>query len=112
MGHIVWTMVNRRYKEKCVAYVECHDQSLVGDLSLVHRLIGDKIHSHMAIDSPVAEEVDRGIALHKMIRLITHSLGGESYLNFIGWWLITHSCNRELYRFLRCPQKRSKRPQK
>lgn len=28
--------------------------------------------------------IDRGIALHKMIRLITLSLGGEGYLNFMG----------------------------
>ena len=28
--------------------------------------------------------IDRGIALHKMIRLITYALGGEAYLNFMG----------------------------
>jgi 1,4-alpha-glucan branching enzyme len=28
--------------------------------------------------------IDRGIALHKLIRLITHSLGGEGYLTFEG----------------------------
>ena len=28
--------------------------------------------------------IDRGIALHKMIRLITFSLAGEGYLNFMG----------------------------
>ena len=27
------------------------------------------------------------MALHKMIRLITHALGGEGYLNFIGNFL-------------------------
>jgi len=28
--------------------------------------------------------VDRAIALHKIIRLITSGLGGEAYLNFMG----------------------------
>jgi len=28
--------------------------------------------------------LDRGLALHKMIRLITFCLGGEGYLNFMG----------------------------
>ena len=33
---------------------------------------------------PANDIVDRGIALHKMLRLVTHGLGGEGYLNFIG----------------------------
>ena len=28
--------------------------------------------------------IDRGMALHKMMRLITMGLGGDAYLNFIG----------------------------
>ena len=28
--------------------------------------------------------VSRGMALHKMIRLLTQTLGGEAYLNFMG----------------------------
>lgn len=30
------------------------------------------------------DAVTRGIALHKMIRLMTFALGGESYVNFMG----------------------------
>ena len=38
----------------------------------------------MAVDRPSTPLIDRGIALHKMIRLITMGLGGEGYLNFMG----------------------------
>ena len=38
----------------------------------------------MALDGPTTPAIDRGIALHKMIRLITLGLGGEGYLNFMG----------------------------
>ena len=38
----------------------------------------------MALDRPSTPVIDRGIALHKMIRLITMGLGGEGYLNFMG----------------------------
>lgn len=33
---------------------------------------------------PSSPVIDRGLALHKMIRLLTMALGGESYLNFMG----------------------------
>lgn len=42
------------------------------------------MYTHMAVSSDPSLIIDRGIALHKMIRLITSSLGGEAYLNFIG----------------------------
>ena len=43
-----------------------------------------EMYTHMSVLSDSSPVIDRGIALHKMIRLLTHSLGGEGYLNFIG----------------------------
>jgi 1,4-alpha-glucan branching enzyme len=77
------TLLNRRYGEKHIGYAESHDQALVGDQTLAFRLMGDKMYTSM---SRHAEDliVDRGMALHKLIRLLTFSLGGEGYLNFMG----------------------------
>ncbi len=77
------TLVNRRWKEKTIAYAESHDQALVGDKTLAFWLMDKEMYWHMNADDPDLT-IERGIALHKMIRLITMSLGGEGYLNFIG----------------------------
>ena len=68
---------------KTVAYAESHDQALVGDQTIAFRLIGSEMYNAMSIDTP-SMTVDRGIALHKMIRLFTLTLGGEAWLNFMG----------------------------
>jgi 1,4-alpha-glucan branching enzyme len=82
--HELWqTLSNRRYKEKTVAYAESHDQALVGDKSIAFWLMDKEMYYHMSVHDQNLI-IDRGIALHKMIRLITISLGGEAYLNFIG----------------------------
>lgn len=74
---------NRRYKEKTIGYAESHDQALVGDKTLAFWLMDKEMYFQMSVtDTNLI--VDRGIALHKMIRLFTISLGGEGYLNFIG----------------------------
>ncbi len=80
MWHV---MTNRRFKEKTIAYAESHDQALVGDKTLAFWLMDQEMYWNMHInhESPV---IDRGIALHKIIRLFTCILGGEGYLNFIG----------------------------
>lgn len=80
----IWhELTNRRALEKTVAYAESHDQSLVGDKTLAFWLMDKEMYTHMrTVDqSPI---IDRGIALHKMLRLITLSLGGEAFLTFIG----------------------------
>ena len=87
MSDIVWTLVNRRHGERHIAYAESHDQALVGDKTLAFWLMDRHMYTHMSTLSAPSVEVDRGIALHKMIRLITHALGGEGYLNFIGGWV-------------------------
>ncbi|NXW10567.1 GLGB enzyme, partial [Fregetta grallaria] len=84
MGNIVHTLTNRRYEEKYIAYAESHDQALVGDKTLAFRLMDAEMYTNMSVLSPLTSVIDRGIQLHKMIRLITHALGGESYLNFMG----------------------------
>lgn len=82
--HDIWhTLTNRRFKEKTIAYAESHDQALVGDKTLAFRLMDKEMYFHMGKEDQNVI-IDRGIALHKMIRLITASLGGEGYLNFMG----------------------------
>lgn len=81
---IVHSLTNRRHGEKNIAYAECHDQALVGDKTLSFWLMDKEMYYSMSCDSPPNLIIDRGIALHKMIRFITHGLGGEGYLNFIG----------------------------
>ncbi len=77
------TLINRRYGERHVAYAESHDQALVGDKTIAFWLMDKEMYWHMNKDSE-SLVIERGIALHKMIRLITFALGGEAYLNFIG----------------------------
>ena len=76
-------MCLRRPGEGTVAYVESHDQALVGDQTMIFRLAGANMYTDMDKNchNPV---IDRAIALHKMIRLFTMAGGGEAYLNFMG----------------------------
>lgn len=84
MQEIVLTLTNRRYTEKCVAYAESHDQSIVGDKTIAFSLMDKEMYSAMSSLQSPSPVVDRGIALHKMIHFITMALGGEGYLNFMG----------------------------
>lgn len=82
--HEMWgTMTNRRFGERTIAYAESHDQALVGDKTMAFWLMDKEMYFNMHVDHENLV-VDRGIALHKMIRLFSLSLGGEGYLNFIG----------------------------
>jgi 1,4-alpha-glucan branching enzyme len=76
-------MTNRNWQSKTIAYAESHDQALVGDKTLAFRLMDKEMYFSMSksTDNPI---VDRGIALLKLIRIFTLSLGGEAYLNFMG----------------------------
>jgi len=84
VADIVYTLTNRRHGEKSIAYCESHDQALVGDKTLAFWMMDAEMYTSMSTQSPPSIVIDRGIALHKMIRFITHTLGGEGYLNFIG----------------------------
>ena len=83
LGELWHQLVNRRQGEKTVAYAESHDQALVGDKTLSHWLYDAAIYAHMGVlDGDM--QAARATALHKLIRLITMSAGGEAYLNFMG----------------------------
>lgn len=80
----IWnTLTNRRLKEPNIAYAESHDQALVGDKTIAFRLMDKEMYYSMEKSKPNLI-VERGLALHKMIRLLSLSLGGEAYLNFMG----------------------------
>ncbi|KAI0005161.1 glycoside hydrolase superfamily [Russula compacta] len=88
MGDIAHTLTNRRHREKSIAYAESHDQALVGDKTIAFWLMDKEMcrylpYEHVGFDPDDTRRL-RGLALHKIIRLITHALGGEGYLNFEG----------------------------
>ena len=70
--------------EKYIGYAESHDQALVGDKTIMFRLCDSHMYTGMSKYGENDYVIERGIALHKMIRLVTLSLGGEGYLNFMG----------------------------
>ena len=98
---IFWELTNRRSDEKTISYVESHDQALVGDKTVIFRLIDKEMYWHMMVGDTnpmvtrgialhkmirlvTASTINGGMALHKMIRLMTISTGGQAYLNFMG----------------------------
>jgi len=108
MGNLVWTLTDRRHLEKTIAYAESHDQSLVGDKTIAFWLMDKEMYDFMSVLSPLTPIIDRGMSLHKMIRLITCALGGEGYLNFMGnefghpeWIDFPREGNRSSYHYAR-----------
>jgi 1,4-alpha-glucan branching enzyme len=83
MSEIFHELTSKRADEKTVGYAESHDQALVGDKTIIFRLIDKEMYWHMNKGSQNLV-VDRGMALHKMIRLITAATAGNAYLNFMG----------------------------
>jgi 1,4-alpha-glucan branching enzyme len=80
----IWHVLNDRLPYvKTIAYCESHDQALVGDKTIAFRLMDKEMYFHMGVDDKNLI-VDRGLALHKMIRLLTITIGGQAYLNFMG----------------------------
>ncbi|MCF8095577.1 MAG: alpha amylase C-terminal domain-containing protein [Desulfobacteraceae bacterium] len=107
IGGIWYELTNRRREEKTLSYAESHDQAMVGDQTLIFRLIGSDMYWHMHADDP-HPGVDRGIALHKMIRLLTLATAGHGYLNFMGnefghpeWIDFPREANGWSYRYAR-----------
>ncbi len=78
-----WEVTNRRRNEKTISYAESHDQALVGDKTIIFRLVDADMYWHFKIGDETERSV-RGIALHKMIRLLTASTINGGYLNFMG----------------------------
>ena len=83
MGHLIHELTQHRPEERIISYCESHDQALVGDKTLIFRMIDAEMYTGMT-KSYHSFTIDRGIALHKMIRLITFSASGGGYLNFMG----------------------------
>ena len=83
MGELYHQLINKRDDERTICYAESHDQAMVGDKTIIFRLIDSHMYTSMQItDNNIV--VDRGMALHKMIRLITIATAGDGYLNFMG----------------------------
>ena len=80
---IFWELTNRRNDEKTISYAESHDQALVGDKTIIFRLIDKEMYWHMMVGDDNGT-VSRGMALHKMIRLVTAATINGGYLNFMG----------------------------
>ena len=83
VGQIYHELTSHRVDEKVVSYAEGHDQALVGDKTIIFRLLDKEMYYSMRKDQPNLA-VDRGIALHKMIRLATITCAGGGYMNFMG----------------------------
>ena len=107
IGEIYGTLRDRRAGEKHIAYVESHDQSIVGDKTLAMQLMDAELYTNMSV-STTSHLISRGVALHKLIRLLTFSLGGEGYLNFMGnefghpeWIDFPRAGNNNSYKYAR-----------
>ena len=83
LNQIYYELASRRSHERVIGYCESHDQALVGDKTIMFRLCDKEMYYSMEAWNPNGI-VDRGMALHKLIRLLTMSLGGEGYLTFMG----------------------------
>ncbi|MCF6246043.1 MAG: alpha amylase C-terminal domain-containing protein [Desulfobacula sp.] len=83
LGTLWYELTTHRNQEKTISYAECHDQALVGDKTLMMHLMGAHIYTAMRKENTNIQTV-RGVALHKMIRLITICTANAGYLNFMG----------------------------
>jgi len=83
MGKLMHELTQHRPEERIISYCESHDQALVGDKTLIFRMIDAEMYTGMT-KAYHSITIDRGIALHKMIRLITFATAGGGYLNFMG----------------------------
>ena len=83
LGRLWYELTTKRKEEKTISYAESHDQALVGDQTIMMRLMGEDIYNSMQKGDGNIQTF-RGVALHKMIRLITIATAGSGYLNFMG----------------------------
>lgn len=78
-----WTLLNHREEEKTISYVESHDQALVGDKTLIFRLLDSDMYWHMKKGDETKQVID-GVAIHKIITLMTMATCNGGFLNFMG----------------------------
>lgn len=83
IGDIFYELTNKRPEERTISYAESHDQAMVGDKTIFFRLGDSEIYNSMSISSQ-NPKIERAIALHKMIRLVTLATAGDGYLTFMG----------------------------
>ncbi|HBF88141.1 MAG TPA: 1,4-alpha-glucan-branching enzyme [Bacteroidales bacterium] len=83
VGDMFYHLTDKRKEEKTINYAECHDQAMMGDKTLIFNLLEDKMYTSMNVNTSDLK-VDRGIAIHKLIRLSTLATSGGGYLNFMG----------------------------
>lgn len=83
VGDMFYELTNKRKEEHTISYAESHDQAMVGDKTIFFRLVDKEIYTSMNVMARNVV-VDRGISLHKMIRLLTIATAGDGYLNFMG----------------------------
>ncbi len=83
MGHLWYELTTGRPKEKTIAYCESHDQAMVGDKTIIFRLADAEMYTGMNKDYH-SLSMDTAMDMHKLIRLLTASLGHSGYLNFMG----------------------------
>ncbi|MDR2382652.1 MAG: alpha amylase C-terminal domain-containing protein [Prevotellaceae bacterium] len=83
VGDMFYELCRKRNDEKTISYAESHDQAMVGDKTLAFRLIDSEMYYSMNVFCENLV-IDRGIALHKMIRLASIATAGNGYLNFMG----------------------------
>ncbi|MFC2112516.1 alpha amylase C-terminal domain-containing protein, partial [Bacteroidota bacterium] len=83
VSEIYHELIQHRGDEKTISYAESHDQALVGDKTIIFRLMDKEMYFSMNKGS-TSLIIERGIALHKMIRLVTLGTAGGGYLNFMG----------------------------
>jgi 1,4-alpha-glucan branching enzyme len=107
IGKMWYELTRRRSYERTISYAECHDQSFVGDKPLSFSMMDDAMYYHMGTFDP-NHRVRQGVALHKMIRLVTLATAEYGYLNFIGnefghpeWIDLPRDENRQSYKYAR-----------
>lgn len=83
VGEIFYRLTDKRKEERTISYAESHDQAMVGDKTIIFQLIDKEMYFSMSANTSNLI-VDRGIALHKIIRFLTASLSDGGYLNFMG----------------------------
>lgn len=84
MSQLYYELTGHRSHEKVINYAESHDQALVGDKTIMFRLCDQEMYWHMDKNTRDSMTINRGMALHKMIRLLTFGLARDGYLNFMG----------------------------
>ncbi len=83
VSDMFYELTNKRADEHTISYAECHDQAMVGDKTIIFRLIDKEMYTAMSVFQQ-SLIVERGMALHKMIRLLSLATAGDGYLNFMG----------------------------